>query len=498
MTIDRVARAMPWSLAARAAAFAAGIVGSMIVVRSLGAVGWGILNEVRTALGFVLVLVLVGTDAAIVKYAPGLRVRGGLPAFFRNLRGIFVLQVAIWGALIAAAGTWGDRVAALFPGQSPRLGFYLQVAIAFSVFEVLLQLLSNTLQSFYETKRLAIAVVSGNILYLAVLVASLRAGFGIVGVLGASAATNLFISIALAPQAARLVAAVREGESPGAGAILRFSLPFVVTGILNQIVWRQSEVLFLGHFRGAPEAGYFGLAYRMPQLLLEFIPLTIYPLIMAGSSEAYAKDERNLPHAIELYYKLIYLLVVPIAALGFAFARPLVPILYGEEMLPAASLTQLFFVVFSYSFLYTPLSMALYVMGKSWINMLIFLLLAVLNVGLDLALIPRWGIWGAMIPVPIVLTSAIVLFRIATRRLRPDIRVPAGFVARCAAAGVPAAALAAASARWSSPAAIAAMIPVALLLLYAGFRLLRVVGAEEKELIRRLPIPAKERLIALF
>jgi O-antigen/teichoic acid export membrane protein len=498
VTIEKVARAMPWSLGARMLAFAAGFAGNIVIVRSLGAVGWGTLSVLRTILGFAIVLVMLGLDAALVKFIPLLRVSGGLKGFFKTFRGLVVLQLSVWVVLIAAAHFGSGAAARLFGDGSARFGLYLQIALALAIFEIFLQLLSNTLQSFYETRRIAAGVACGNALYIALLIVVLRAGYGVVGVLSAAAASNLCIALVLAPRAAGLAAAATSGPGPSAASVLRFSLPFVVTGILNQIVWRQSEVLFLGHFRGAAEAGYFSLAYRTPQLLLEFVPLTVYPLIMAGSSEVFARDERNLARAVDLYYRLLYLLVVPVAAFGFAFARPLVPILYGSEMIPAASLTQLFFVVFSYSFLYTPLSMALYVMGKSWINMLIFLSLAILNVGLDLLLVPRYGLWGAMIPVPVVLTAAIVLFRAVMRRERPDVRIPAGFIVRCAAAALPLASLAIPAARWGGTAALAIMIPCGVALLYAGFRLMRVIGDEEKELIRKLPIPMKERLLGLF
>jgi O-antigen/teichoic acid export membrane protein len=498
VSIERVARAMPWSLAARVLAFAAGFAANILIVRSLGAVDWGVLSELRTVLGFVLVLIMLGLDAALVKFVPLLRVKGGVRGFSATFRRLVVLQLLVWIGLIIAAKTGGRHIARLFEDQSERFALYLQIAVVLVIFEIFLQLLSNTLQSFYETKRLAVGVACGNALYIGSLPIVLHAGYGIVGVLGAAAASNLCIAIILAPRAVRLVSEAPSGPGPSMGEILRFSLPFVATGILNQVVWRQSEVLFLGHFLGAAEAGFFSLAYRTPQLLLEFVPMTIYPLIMAGSSEAYARNEGNLSRSVDLYYRLLYLLVVPVAALGFAFARPLVPMLFGAEMIPAASLTQLFFIVFSYSFLYTPLSMALYVMGKSWINMLIFLLLAVMNVGLDLALIPRYGLWGAMIPVPIVLTASIVLFRAVVRRQKPEVRIPLKFIGRCCLAALPAAALAVPSARWSSPAAIALMAPAAVALLYGGFRIFRIIGEEEKEIMRRLPIPMRERILTLF
>jgi O-antigen/teichoic acid export membrane protein len=275
-------------------------------------------------------------------------------------------------------------------------------------------------------------------------------------------------------------------------------LPFVATGLLNLIVWRQSEVLFLGAFHGETAAGFFGLAYTVPQLLLEFVPLTVWPLVMAGMSEAYARNPARLPDAIALYYRLLYVLVIPVAALGFAFARPLVPVIYGNEMLPAALFAQLFFVVFSYAFLYTPLSMALYVTGKSWVNMLIFAFLAVVNIGLDLALIPRYGLWGAFVPVAFVMILGVAVFYIVSSRIVRNMYIPVLFIVRCYLAALPTAAIALAAERWSGPVALTLQIVAGVVLLIACFRFLRVMGPQERELIAKLPIPLKGAILKLL
>lgn len=499
MTIERVARAMSWSLVARIVSFAAGFAGNIMIVRSLGAYDWGLLSEIKTILPFMLVVAMLGLDTAILKFLPAVRVKGGGGDLFRTFRALIVAQIAIWLCLFAASRLAGGFFSELFNDETGRFGFYLQFAVGFVILEIFMLLLTNVFQSWYETKRLAAVIVCGNAVYIGVLLFVLQRDFGIVGVLAASAAMNLLMVAALLPQAKGLVrSAPAAGTGPDLGTVIRFSLPFVATGLLNQIVWRQSEVLFLGHFKGAEAAGFFSLAYRTPQLLLEFVPLTVWPIVMAGTSEAYARDPGNLPRAIHTYFKLIYLLVVPVAAMGFAFARPLVPILYGAEMLPSAALTQAFFVVFSYSFLYTPMSMALYIMGKSWVNMLIFMSLALAEVGLDLALIPRYGLWGAMVPVSLVLVMGVVLFHAVMRRMRPDVKTPVAFLARCSVAAVPTCLLAIPVARWNSPAALALMIPAGIALLVIGFRLMKVIGDEERELIMRLPIPAKARLLSIF
>ena len=130
--------------------------------------------------------------------------------------------------------------------------------------------------------------------------------------------------------------------------------------------------------------------------------------------------------------------------------------------------------------------------------MLIFLSLAVIEIGLDLALIPRYGLWGALVPVSFVLALAVISFHLVMRKVRPEIGAPFGFIVRCTLAAVPTGLLSILTMRWSSPAAVALLAPVGCVLLIVGFRFMRIIGAEEKDLIRRLPIPARERLLSLF
>lgn len=493
-------RAMSWSVLAKVVRFASGPVAWVIIVRSLGETDWGILNIIRTISAFVLTLAAAGGGNALLRYLPAMRVEGGMRRFAMRFRGVMALQLVVWGLLVIVARLFGEELGRLFGAEREGFAPLLTIAAAVVVFEVMLRLVTASLQAWLETRRLALVTASGNLAYLAAIMLFLRGGAGIAGVLYAGAIVNLGMTLALLPYVRSLARGVpeKEGGGPGLGRILRYSLPFVATGLLNEIVWRHSEVLFLGHFTGVEAAGQFGLAYRVPQQILEFVPLSIWPIVMAGITESYARDRARLPEAIDLYYRMLFLLVMPVAAFGFAFSRQLVPLLFGREMLPAALYTQLFFVVFSYSFLYTPLSMALYVMEKSWLNMLTFAMLAAVNVGLDLAFIPRMGVGGAFLSVAVVLGIAVVAFGAVVRRVRADIRIPFGFVLRCYAACLPTALLALTSSRWHSAGALSFQAIAGLLLLWGGIRAMRVVGAREKAMIARLPIPFGERLTSLF
>ena len=80
----------------------------------------------------------------------------------------------------------------------------------------------------------------------------------------------------------------------------------------------------------------------------------------------------------------------------------------------------------------------------------------------------------------------------------PDIKMPAGFVARCYLAALPTASLAFFTSRWDSLPALSLFLAVGAVLLFAGFSLLKVVGEREKELILKLPLPFKEKLVSIL
>ena len=500
MIVEKAGRAMSWSVVAKVARFLAMPLSYIIIVRSLGEHDWGVLNVLRTITAFALVIVMLGGEKVLLRYIPEVRVKGGMRGLLSDMRRLVAMQVATWVLLTLAGCLGGGWLASIFHQESPVFRNYVVIATGLVLFEAGMTLTMNALQSWYETKRLAAVMVAGNALYILLLILFVKMGLGITGVLAAGGAVNLFMILFLIPELIELTRKAVTDDAPGPGTVrmLKYSLPFVATGILNQIVWRHSEVLFLGHFSGVEAAGHFGLAYRIPQMALEFIPLSIWPIIMAGISEAYSRNPEKLSESVDIYYRLLFLLVVPIAAMGFAFSGPLVPLLFGEGMAPAAYMTRLFFVVFSYSFLYTPLSMALYVMEKSWVNMLVFAALAAVNIGLDLALIPRFGLWGAFFPVAAVMLLAVAVYRMVAGRFDSGLSIPAGFIARCYLAALPTALLGISASRWDSPIALAAQMLIGVILLLAGIKLLRLFGEREKALLLRLPIPFREKIVSIL
>jgi len=137
-------------------------------------------------------------------------------------------------------------------------------------------------------------------------------------------------------------------------------------------------------------------------------------------------------------------------------------------------------------------------MGKSWVNMLVFSFLAILNICLDIVFIPAFGLWGAFVPVAFVLFVAVVIFNIVIKRFGKNIRVPVKFISKCYLAAVPAGLLVFTASIWSSPAMLALQVTVGGALIILGFRWMKIIGDREREIIMKLPIPFKEIIISVF
>ncbi|MBI4721143.1 MAG: oligosaccharide flippase family protein [Chitinivibrionia bacterium] len=502
-TQRRVGSAVFWSVFARSGRFILSMASSVIVVRGLGGYDYGVLSVVRTVLMFAVIIAGAGLGQAVLKFLPVLKVKKSAA----GARKLVVLVAAAQTIALAALCAACFALQRVFENgfAIDGLGRVILIAVSLSSFQLYFTVLSNILNAYYDTRRLSIANIVSHAVYIGLLFVFMPA-WGVIGVVAAGAAGNLVACLMVMGRASSYFRAPAEGapaESAAAEGIesrrlLAYSMPFAVIGILNAIVWRQSETLFLARFCGPTVTGYFDLAYRLPQTMLEFIPGTVWPIIMAGFSELYSRDSANLAGAIEKYYKVLFILCAPICVFGVVLGGSMVPILFGDEMAAAALPTQIFFVIFTVSFFATPLSMSLYVIEKSSVNMLVYAAFTIVNVGLDLLLIPRYGLMGAMIPVGLVILLSPFVYYAVVSRYIPGIRIPFPFIRRCFAASSPILLLVPFLHFVRTPAGFVLAALAALPLAAIGFKAFKVLGDEETGLLGSIPLPLMGRILKFF
>ena len=511
---QKVAGAIGWTVVPRAAQILVSLGTSILIVRTLKEFDYGTLSVLRTILILVTVVLGLGLGQAVNRFIPELRVTNRRDEGRRLLYRSLLLQVSVWA--LTCLGLLALR--APLDRAYPTYANLLLLGVFLSLSEVAAGTMNQYAIASYRTREMALASGLGSLVLGAGTVALLQVGLRIPGVLVASSAGFALNALALMALLRRSrtgttgTATVPTAPAPGgetaprpAGGealswrrLMTYALPWVPQYVLTFVIWRQSETLLLGIFRTREEAGFFDLAYKLPLLILEFVPGAIYPLILAGFAETATVARERMSAVIDMYYRFLFFVTAPLSLLGFAMGDVLLARMYGESMAQGGPYCQAFFLVFAISFFGTPLSMTVFVIEKVWVNLLLSIGYGIITIALDLLLIPKYGLLGATIPTAFVtILTPFVRYFIA-RRYLPDIRVPWGLIGRAYLASTPLLLL-----FWLKGWAQDLPRTAALLLLAAAatlvsYRFARVLGRVERDFLGRSRIPGKERILRLL
>ena len=186
-------------------------------------------------------------------------------------------------------------------------------------------------------------------------------------------------------------------------SLLKFSYPLMFVTIL-QTFMHWMDILMLGYFTDATTVGLYHPAARtaglLQALLLSF--LSIYaPMMAQFHSEG---DRKKMDNTYKLVSRWLLMCAIPISAIFIIFPGKVL-LLFGPEYLPSAKilviLTWATFIQAIFGAAGPTLSMSGHTKLVLWNTIGAFLL----NFGLNIFLIPKYGIIGAAIATLISLTA---------------------------------------------------------------------------------------------
>ncbi len=240
----------------------------------------------------------------------------------------------------------------------------------------------------------AVSLLAERIAILAFGLASLWAGYGVVGLVLVFASVRALDVLSLAAYVDRRVMPLRPRVDVVLwGELLRRGLPFAYAGLVITLVF-QVDVVLLEALRGPSEVGY----YRPPTQILE--GLTLLPRILAYALiPTMAALYQTAPAAVTALYrrgcKYLLLVGLPIAAFGVLASDRFIPLLFGASFAPSIALAQLLLPAAPFMFLSHFAETALACVNR-WRTILIASTLALaLNIILNLLWIPTLGAIGS-------------------------------------------------------------------------------------------------------
>ena len=178
--------------------------------------------------------------------------------------------------------------------------------------------------------------------------------------------------------------------------LMKFGLLAMVLSLFT-IVFSQSDIIMITYLLDGYSTGLYriaGVFASIPVMLSGFIMLPLFPIISKYMDE---KNEQEMMMAHNTIVKILFVICLPILAIGLIFSSEIITIFFGVKYTSSIAPFRLLLIMNSLQALMVSFFAIIYIKNK--ISVLIGIATAVtfLNIAGNLILIPRLGINGAAI-----------------------------------------------------------------------------------------------------
>jgi len=413
-----------------------GLVTMPIIAKSLGVVGYGIYRQIIATCALVMPVLSLRLETASVRYFPAI-----LNNKFELKRQFVSMLVLIWAIMIAFIG-----VAVVNKSMLSRLVFgterymdLIGLVTIFIFFRVSSEFVKNFYRAINKTNYASLFDVLRVFLYVSFLfIALCKMKMGMKGLL----LSHILVEVVLITATSLTIFATYLRNIPTClsyswlRTYLKYSLPLVAYSVL---VWVNDagDRYLITHMIGLKETGIYSVSYiiaKLPFFLQPAISYVIFPYI----SQMWFKGETsNIKSFLQKCQTLFLFQAIPIT-LGLTVLSPyLIRVLAGEEFFMDRTLILLIAIGHIFLGIYQINGYVIDLSQKTVWFLIVLMVTGGVNIGLNLILIPLFGIKGAALAtlVAYALQAAILLFlspRLVSFRIGFDL----SFVLKCTLAAI--------------------------------------------------------------
>lgn len=385
-----------------------GIVGLAITTRYLGSDLFGTLVTITAFTTLLMAL----TDMGV--WTIGARELAKRPAEYQRLMNSLLtlgIGLSLFSAVIGLALAF-----AIYPGPGGRLEregiallIFLPLALGAAAMPAGAYLISQ--QRGYAA---AVAGTVASVAMTLIVVLAVVLDLGFIAIVLANAAQSIAYAVVTLAYTLPHVRFRPSWDVTISRQLLRWALPLGAVLVLTSLYWRI-DIVLLSLIGDSESVGIFGLAYKVVDTLYvlpTFVMLTLLPEFARLAGNPARRDELVQKASTVMQVAVVALLVFTVA-----FAEEIVAVAGGEEFDAAAVVLQILMLGVAAGFLRAVFADALIAANRQvWLMYATGVLLMV-NVGLNLALIPWLGARGAATAFAISEAAALVAVALLFRRI---------------------------------------------------------------------------------
>ena len=356
----------------------------VVVARCLGTEGLGRYSLVFSFFNVFSSISLLGLNAVITR--EGASVLERLPKLLSNAAILGTIASLLLMVVMGTLGSW--------------LGYDEATRVALVILSI--AILPATILKYFEATCIAcermefigLFTLSENILRIALSVVLLVLGHGISAIMIVAVGTRILACLVYMLFVHKLGLALRWTPDLRVLRQLVFTAPTFTLISVFAVLYSKIDIFMLSKIGEMNDVGVYGAGYRILEIAMVLpasLCLSVYPGLARASS---ANPETvRLLGSETLRYLLV--MTLPLAVGATLLAKPIMNLLYGEAFRPASViLTVLVWTVIPYAWV-RYYAYVLVAANRQKIDLCLNVIMAGVNIVLNLLLIPRYGSLGA-------------------------------------------------------------------------------------------------------
>lgn len=408
---NKIAKNAGWLIAGRIYHMVLAFIVGLLTARYLGPSNYGLINYAATYASFFSSFCTLGINSIIVKnFVDHPEEEGetiGSAIVLRAISSVLSVIMILCITLIADKGETITHVVVLLCG----------IGVIFQVMDTLNYWFQSRLQSKYAAIAAMISCTMVSIYKVWLLVTGKSVvWFAISTSIDYAVIALVLLIIYKKNNGPKFIFSITKAKE-----LFNSSYHFILAGLMVSI-YASTDRFMLKQLLNEAEVGYYSTAVSVCSawvFVLSAITDSIYPDIL----QSFNSDKNIFEKKNKQLYAIVFYVSITASCLLSVFAEPIVYMLYGNDYLLAAAPLRVitWYTAFSY----------LGVARNAWVvcyrkqNYLKYLYVgaAVLNVGLNMLMIPLWGASGAAAASLITQISTILVFPMFIRDLRPNVKL---------------------------------------------------------------------------
>jgi O-antigen/teichoic acid export membrane protein len=390
-TVRTIAKNTGVLLVAQVASYLLSFFYMMYTARYLGTAGFGILSFALAFTGIFAVFADLGLSTLTVREVA--RDKSLAPKYLANVSLMKIILVAITFGLIALTINLMG-----YPEETIKVVYLLALFVIFTGFT---QMFYSIFQAYERMEFQSIGQMLNAALLLGGVIFAMKQGFSVIGF-----AFLFFIASVIVLCYSFAVMKLKFSNPASASATkaieldwsfwkrtIKQALPFGLSGVAASIYYYTDSVM-LSLMQGDAAVGLYNAPYRLVQALL-FIPVAFNLSLFPVMSRLYETSKESLEFACERSFKYMALLAIPIGIGITLLANRFILLVYGSEYALSAIALQILVWSIVMMFLGSSFGTLLGAANRQQDFLKVLGIAAILNVLLNILLIPRYGYAGA-------------------------------------------------------------------------------------------------------